>query len=144
MAPFVGLGSTILVPSLLKALPALKARTISDSRMDIIMRLVSRLSASYATDQRDASVIDDFKVRFSHHHKHHFINCYTMQYDDYSIDEGPTWGVRSPRDGDGDLGMVKDTMRKEQVIKSVLSTSRMFLFWVLSLRSGRSWLHKRI
>ena len=39
MAPFVGLGSTILVPSLLKALPALKASTISDSRMDIIAEL---------------------------------------------------------------------------------------------------------
>jgi hypothetical protein len=36
MAPFVGLGSTMLVPSLLKALPALKASTISDSRMDIM------------------------------------------------------------------------------------------------------------
>ena len=53
-----------------------------------------------------------------------------MQYDEYSIDEGPTWGVRSPRDGESDLGVVKDTMRKEQVIKSVLSTSHMFLLWV--------------
>jgi short coiled-coil protein len=49
-----------------------------------------------------------------------------MQYDGF--DDGPTWGVRSPRDGDGDLGMVKDTMRKEQVIKSVLSISQMFYF----------------
>jgi hypothetical protein len=45
-----------------------------------------------------------------------------MQYDDYSIDEGPTWGVRSPRDGDGDLGMVKDTMRKEQIMKEILAS----------------------
>jgi len=45
-----------------------------------------------------------------------------MQYDDYPIDEGPTWGVRSPRDGDGDLGLVKDTMKKEQVIKEILAS----------------------
>ena len=74
----------------------------------------------------------------------HLLNCYTMQYDGYSIGEGPTWGVRSPRDGESDFGMVKDTMRKEQVIKSVLSTLKCFCFGVLSLNSGRSWLHKRI
>ena len=59
-----------------------------------------------------------------------------MQYDGYSIDEGPTWGVRSPRDGESDLGLVKDTMRKEQVIKSVLSTSQMFCFGFYLLSQG--------
>ena len=34
-----------------------------------IMRFVSRLSASDATDQRDASVIDEFKVRFQSPYK---------------------------------------------------------------------------
>ena len=43
-----------------------------------------------------------------------------MQYDDFSIDERPTWGVRSPRDGGDDLGLVRETLKKEQVIKSVL------------------------
>ena len=57
-----------------------------------------------------------------------------MQYDDFN--EGPTWGVRSPRDGDGDLGLVKDTMKKEQVIKSVLSTSQMFCFGFYLLDQG--------
>jgi hypothetical protein len=57
-----------------------------------------------------------------------------MQYDDF--DEGPTWGVRSPRDGEGDLGLVKDTMKKEQVIKSVFSTSQMFLLWFYLLDQG--------
>jgi len=45
-----------------------------------------------------------------------------MQYDGFSIDDGPTWGVRSPRDGGSDLGLVKDTMRKEQVIKEILAS----------------------
>jgi len=43
-----------------------------------------------------------------------------MQYDDYSLGERPTWGVASPQDG-GDLGIVRDTLRKEQVIKEILA-----------------------
>jgi len=39
-----------------------------------------------------------------------------MQYDDFSVDEPPTWGAPSPRDGGGDLGLVRETLRKEQVI----------------------------
>jgi short coiled-coil protein len=49
-----------------------------------------------------------------------------MQYDDFSVDERPTWGVRSPRDGGGDLGLVRETLKKEQVIKSVLNLSNFF------------------
>jgi hypothetical protein len=127
MAPFVGLGSTTLVPSLLKALPALKASTISDSRKDIIAELCGVVFGEQELrDRSEGRVSDDFKVRFSHPY-------YTMQYDGYSIDEGPTWGVRSPRDGESDLGMVKDTMKKEQVIKSVLLY--VFCFGFLSLSS---------
>ncbi|PPQ89681.1 hypothetical protein CVT25_013868 [Psilocybe cyanescens] len=44
-----------------------------------------------------------------------------MQYDDYSLDERPSWGVVSPREGGGDLGVVRDTLRKEQVLKEVLA-----------------------
>uniref|UniRef100_A0A8H7XZF7 Uncharacterized protein n=1 Tax=Psilocybe cubensis TaxID=181762 RepID=A0A8H7XZF7_PSICU len=42
-----------------------------------------------------------------------------MDYDDYSLDERPSWGVVSPREGGGDLGVVRDTLRKEQVLKLV-------------------------
>jgi len=56
-----------------------------------------------------------------------------MQYNDFSIDERPAWGVSSPRDGGGDLGLVRDTLRKEQVIKSVVSTLSNMLLWILSL-----------
>ncbi|KAF8158333.1 hypothetical protein B0H34DRAFT_708325 [Crassisporium funariophilum] len=43
-----------------------------------------------------------------------------MQYDDF-IDERPTWGVVSPREGGGDLGLVRDTLKKDQVIKEILA-----------------------
>lgn len=61
-----------------------------------------------------------------------------MQYDDFSNDDRPTWGVPSPRDGGGDLGLVRETVRKEQVIKSVstFQTSCNFGFYLLAL--GRS------
>ena len=39
-----------------------------------------------------------------------------MQFEDFD-DERPTWGVVSPREGGGDLGLVRDTIKKEQVIK---------------------------
>jgi len=45
-----------------------------------------------------------------------------MQYDDFSVDEPPTWGVPSPQDGGGDLGLVRETLRKEQVIKEILAS----------------------
>ena len=78
MAPLVGLGSTILVPSLLKALPALKASTISDSRMDIIAELCGVVFGEQVErelrDRSEGRVSDDdFKVRFS---QKHLINCY--------------------------------------------------------------------
>ncbi|KAH9480470.1 hypothetical protein JR316_0007070 [Psilocybe cubensis] len=41
-----------------------------------------------------------------------------MDYDDYSLDERPSWGVVSPREGGGDLGVVRDTLRKEQVLNA--------------------------
>ena len=70
MAPFVGLGSTMLVPSLLKALPALKASTISDSRKDIIAELGGVVFGEQVKrelrDRPEGRVSDDFKVRFSH------------------------------------------------------------------------------
>jgi len=44
-----------------------------------------------------------------------------MQYDDFSIDERPTWGITS-RDGGGDLGLVRETVKKEQVIKEILAS----------------------
>ena len=74
MAPFVGLGSTMLVPSLLKALPALKASTISDSRMDIgeLYGVVfGEQGELRVTRPIEGRVSDDFKVRFSY-----LINCY--------------------------------------------------------------------
>ena len=40
-----------------------------------------------------------------------------MDFDEY--DEQPTWGVASPRDNDGDLGVVRETLKKEQTIKCV-------------------------
>jgi len=41
-----------------------------------------------------------------------------MQYDyDYGLDDTPSWGITSPRDGD--LGLVRDAVRKEQVIKYI-------------------------
>lgn len=129
MAPFVGLGSTMLVPSLLKALPALKASTISDSRMDIGELCGAEQVERELRDRlRDASVMTSKSASVP--------KTPTMQYDDFSIDEaeGPTWGVRSPRDGD--LGLVKDTLRKEQVIKSVLSASQMFCFGFYLLAQG--------
>jgi len=43
-----------------------------------------------------------------------------MQFDDFD-DERPTWGVVSPREGGGDLGLVRDTIKKEQVIKEILA-----------------------
>ncbi|KAF8908917.1 hypothetical protein CPB84DRAFT_1843278 [Gymnopilus junonius] len=43
-----------------------------------------------------------------------------MQYDDYSLDERPPWGVASPQEG-GDLGVLRDSLRKEQVIKEILA-----------------------
>jgi hypothetical protein len=36
---------------------------------------------------------------------------------DFDELERPTWGVVSSREGGGDLGLVRDTMKKEQVIK---------------------------
>jgi len=39
-----------------------------------------------------------------------------MQFDDFEV-EGPTWGVVSPREGAGDLGLVRDAIKKEEVIK---------------------------
>ncbi|KAF8964215.1 hypothetical protein BDZ97DRAFT_918273 [Flammula alnicola] len=41
-----------------------------------------------------------------------------MDFDEF--DERPTWGVVSPRDG-GDLGLVRDALKKEQVIKEILA-----------------------
>ncbi|KIM43391.1 hypothetical protein M413DRAFT_444215 [Hebeloma cylindrosporum] len=41
-----------------------------------------------------------------------------MQFDDF---ERPAWGVVSPREGGGDLGLVRDTIKKEQVIKEILA-----------------------
>jgi len=44
-----------------------------------------------------------------------------MDYDDY--DEQPAvWGVASPREGGGDLGLVRETLKKEQVIKEILAS----------------------
>jgi len=43
-----------------------------------------------------------------------------MQYEEFD-NERPIWGVVSPREGGGDLGLVRDTIKKEQVIKWVLS-----------------------
>ncbi|KAF5315075.1 hypothetical protein D9619_007296 [Psilocybe cf. subviscida] len=43
-----------------------------------------------------------------------------MDFDEY--DEQPTWGVASPRDNDGDLGVVRETLKKEQTIKCVSTT----------------------
>jgi hypothetical protein len=37
-----------------------------------------------------------------------------MEFDEF---ERPTWGVVSPREGGGDLGLVRETIQKEQVIK---------------------------
>ncbi|KAF9046333.1 hypothetical protein BJ165DRAFT_1527442 [Panaeolus papilionaceus] len=39
-----------------------------------------------------------------------------MDYDEY---EAPTWGFTSPREGD--LGLVRDTVKKEQTIKEILA-----------------------
>ena len=64
MAPFVGLGSTMLVPSLLKALPALKASTISDSRMDIAELCGVDFGGQVERDRlRDASVMTSKSAR---------------------------------------------------------------------------------
>ncbi|KJA24057.1 hypothetical protein HYPSUDRAFT_214802 [Hypholoma sublateritium FD-334 SS-4] len=42
-----------------------------------------------------------------------------MDYDDF--DEQPAvWGVVSPREGGSDLGLVRETLKKEQVIKEIL------------------------
>ena len=75
MAPFVGLGSTMLVPSLLKALPALKASTISASRMDIAELCGMVFGEQVERELRDRLKgrvsDDDFKVRSKH-----LINCY--------------------------------------------------------------------
>lgn len=43
-----------------------------------------------------------------------------MDFDEY--DEQPTWGVTFPRDNDGDLGVVRETLKKEQTIKCVATT----------------------
>jgi len=40
---------------------------------------------------------------------------------DFDELERPTWGVVSPREGGGDLGLVRDTIKKEQVIKEILA-----------------------
>ncbi|KAF8809572.1 hypothetical protein BYT27DRAFT_7136278 [Phlegmacium glaucopus] len=45
-----------------------------------------------------------------------------MLYDDFSNDERPTWGVTSPREGGGDLGLVREALKKEQVIKEILAS----------------------
>ncbi|PPQ65857.1 hypothetical protein CVT26_000791 [Gymnopilus dilepis] len=43
-----------------------------------------------------------------------------MQYDNYSFEERPPWGVTSPQDG-GDLGILRESLRKEQVIKDIVA-----------------------
>ncbi|PPR00201.1 hypothetical protein CVT24_004904 [Panaeolus cyanescens] len=41
-----------------------------------------------------------------------------MQFDDYEI-ETSSWGITSPKEGD--LGLVRDTVKKEQTIKEILA-----------------------
>lgn len=41
-----------------------------------------------------------------------------MDYDDYA-EQPAVWGVVSPREGGSDLGLVRETLKKEQVIKCV-------------------------
>lgn len=43
-----------------------------------------------------------------------------MDFDEYD-EQPPLWGVVSPREGGGDLGLIRETLRKEQVLKYVFN-----------------------